>query len=315
MDPATGQRTEIMSICLCFSNENPSTWEMQVLAPPDDLIATPQLHFELGNLLPDTLYSILVKVLLKNLDNAPQSEILQVRTYAASSPATTLPPEIPVDPSLTSVEVNSTWARLTWRKFSDFELQFIDGVQLRYKELDGKVKSHHSDAADRSSTDSCCCTLQVYSATPLIHRSVTSYTIEDLKPNTKYEIGLFFIPFPGQTTELQSKENIHVTTSLENGKLLCCPSVLMSFTRSTHGFFLLITDPYKFDIQLELLSKKSTSVEVTWAGVPYPEDKYVNIYRVIYQSEAGKEDFNSFKVAKRDASPKTLITKLKPATR
>jgi hypothetical protein len=27
-----------------------------------------------------------------------------------------------------------------WRKFSEFELQFIDGVQLRYKEKDGKVR-------------------------------------------------------------------------------------------------------------------------------------------------------------------------------
>lgn len=58
---------------------------------------------------------------------------------------------------------------------------------------------------------------QVFSATPLIHRLVTSYTIEDLKPNTSYEMGLFFIPFPGQATELQSERNIHVTTALENG--------------------------------------------------------------------------------------------------
>jgi hypothetical protein len=26
-----------------------------------------------------------------------------------------------------------------WRKFTEFELQFIDGVQLRYKEKEGKV--------------------------------------------------------------------------------------------------------------------------------------------------------------------------------
>lgn len=36
-------------------------------------------------------------------------------------------------------EVNATWARLTWRKATPFETNFIDGVQLRYKEIDGKV--------------------------------------------------------------------------------------------------------------------------------------------------------------------------------
>jgi len=54
-------------------------------------------------------------------------------------PLTTLPPQIPVDLGLTVVDVNATWARLMWRKFTEFELQFIDGVQLRYKEKDGKV--------------------------------------------------------------------------------------------------------------------------------------------------------------------------------
>jgi hypothetical protein len=58
-------------------------------------------------------------------------------------PLTTLPPQIPVDLELSVVDVNSTWARLMWRKFTEFELQFIDGVQLRYKEKEGKVMTLH----------------------------------------------------------------------------------------------------------------------------------------------------------------------------
>lgn len=58
----------------------------------------------------------------------------------SASPTTTLPPIIAVEPDLRVVEVNSTYAKVAWRMFSDFELQFIDGVQLRYKELDDKVR-------------------------------------------------------------------------------------------------------------------------------------------------------------------------------
>jgi hypothetical protein len=65
----------------------------------------------------------------------------------AATPTTTLPPQIPVDVELAVVDVNSTWARLMWRKFSDFELQFIDGVQLRYKERAGKVRRYSTDTS------------------------------------------------------------------------------------------------------------------------------------------------------------------------
>jgi hypothetical protein len=58
-------------------------------------------------------------------------------------PLTTLPPQIPVDLGLSVVDVNATWAKLMWRKFTEFEQQFIDGVQLRYKEKEGKVMILH----------------------------------------------------------------------------------------------------------------------------------------------------------------------------
>ncbi|XP_019877243.2 putative epidermal cell surface receptor isoform X2 [Aethina tumida] len=244
-----------------------SSWELQVFAPPNDLIATPQLEFDLLDLKADTEYKIKITITLRDLHNTPSSRVYKIRTLKDVQ-TTTLPPMIPIEPDLAITDINATWVTVVWRKFTEYELQFIDGVQLRFKEIDGKI----------------------YAATPLIHRAVTTYTLENLKPNTKYEIGIFFIPFPGQLTELHAENMLHFTTANE-------------------------VDTYGFNVTLKISQIKSQSVEITWNGVPYPEDKYVNIYRAIYQSDSGKEDHSTFKIAKRDSPTKTVIMDLKPGTR
>ncbi|KAJ8960312.1 hypothetical protein NQ318_004038 [Aromia moschata] len=214
------------------SDDDMDSWMLTVFAPPNDLIATPSLVFNLMDLKADTLYKVKVTVTLRDLQNTPTSRIHTITTP------------------------------------KEYELSFIDGLQLRYKEIDGRI----------------------FTATPLIHRAETKYTLEKLKPNTKYEIGIYFIPFPGQMTELRSENMLHFTTANE-------------------------IDTYGFNVTLELAQIKSQSIEISWSGVPYPEDKYVNIYRVIYQSDSGKEDQSTFKMAKRDSPARTLIKELKPGTR
>lgn len=248
-------------------SDDVNTWELQVFAPPNDLIATSQLEFDLVDLKPNTEYRIKITITLRDLHNTPSSRVYAIRTLKETA-TSTLPPMIPIEPDLIVTDINATWVNVAWRKFSDYELQFIDGVQLRFKEIDGKI----------------------YAATPLIHRAITSYTVENLKPNTKYEVGIFFIPFPEQSTELQAERMLQFTTS---------------------G----IVDKYAFNVTLEIALIKASSVEIAWSGVPYPQDKYVNIYRAIYQSDTGKDDVSTFKIAKRDSAPHTVIHDLKPGTR
>uniref|UniRef100_A0A6P7FGH2 Epidermal cell surface receptor isoform X1 n=1 Tax=Diabrotica virgifera virgifera TaxID=50390 RepID=A0A6P7FGH2_DIAVI len=248
-------------------DDNLDAWMLQVFAPPNDLIATPSLEFDLQDLKPNTEYKIKITITLRDIHTTHSSRIYKIKT-PRDIVATTLPPMIPIEPELAITDINSTWVTVVWKKFDENELRFIDGVQLRFREIDGKI----------------------YAATPLIHRAVTSYTLEKLKPNTKYEIGIFFIPFPGQLTELHAEHMLHFTTANE-------------------------VDTYGFNVTLEISLIKSQNVELSWSGVPYPEDKYVNIYRAIYQSDSGKEDQSIFKIAKRDSPTKTIVSDLKPGTR
>ncbi|XP_055922778.1 putative epidermal cell surface receptor isoform X2 [Eupeodes corollae] len=261
------------------SNNDTSTWESQVFAPPEDLIATSQLEFDLPNLEPNSMYKVIIKLILKDLNSQPSSQIYIVHT----PPDRTITPPPPIsdyrpdfeytlnnfeDPELKISSVNSTWLQMSWNKLSNEELEYIDGLQLKYKEL----------------------TEMVYDSTPPIHRTLSSYKIENLKPDTGYEIALFYIPLAGHGAELRAGNVVKLRTP---------PNV----------------DMFAFNVTVNVTKVKSTSVEVLWNGVPFPEDKYVNIYRIIYQSDSGKEDSSVFKISKSDSSTGNLIMNLKSGTK
>ena len=101
---------------------------------------------------------------------------------------------------------------------------------------------------------------------------------------------LLLVPFTNQTTELKSDNAIHIET----------PAAV---------------DDYSFTVSLETGKITEQTAELIWEGVPFPEDKFVSIYQVIYQSDNQKEQKSYFKVANRESNKKATLTDLKPATR
>lgn len=95
-----------------------------MFAPPNDLIATPQLEFDLLGLKADTEYKIKISITLRDLHNTPSSRVYKIRT-PPEVPSSTLPPVIPIEPDLSITDINATWVTIMWRKFTQYELQFI----------------------------------------------------------------------------------------------------------------------------------------------------------------------------------------------
>lgn len=152
-----------------FGSNDTSSWDSQVFAPPEDLIATSQMEFELPGLEANSDYRIRIMLILRDLNDKPSSQIYKVKTLperGGGGGVITPPPPfhynpqhpenefghigeiLKTNPELVTDEVNATWVKLTWNKLPDNEIDYVDAIQLRYRQKSGVV----------------------FNATPLIHR-------------------------------------------------------------------------------------------------------------------------------------------------
>lgn len=173
------------------ADEDISHWFSQVFAPADEVLTTPRLEFRLTGLKPSTMYKLRGKLYLHNLPVEPESEIYTVRTQDLP----TVPPveekRREIDSRLTVVDVNDTSAHVSWRHFSEEELQFIDGIQVRYRPVGTPI----------------------YSMTELLHHSRSAAELHDLRAGIRYEASLVLVPPPKATTELHDPGVVEFTTS------------------------------------------------------------------------------------------------------
>ncbi|XP_026314931.1 putative epidermal cell surface receptor isoform X3 [Hyposmocoma kahamanoa] len=167
-----------------------SEWYSQVFAPADEVLTTPRLEFRLTGLKPSTTYKIRGKLYLHNLPVEPQSDIYSVRTLDMPS-VPTEEKRREIDSRLMVVDVNDTVAHVSWRHFSESELQYIDGIQVRYRPVGTPI----------------------YSMTELLHHSRSVAELRELRPGTQYEASLVLVPPPRATTELKDPASVQFDTA------------------------------------------------------------------------------------------------------
>ncbi|CAH2045785.1 unnamed protein product, partial [Iphiclides podalirius] len=171
------------------ADEDVAHWYSQIFAPADEILGTPRLDFRLTGLKPSTTYKIRGKLYLHNLPVEPESDVFTVRTLDLP----TMPPEEKrreIDSRLVVVDVNDTTAHLSWRHFSEDELEFIDGIQVRYRPVGTPI----------------------FSMTELLHHSRSVAELNDLRPGVHYEASLVLIPPPHAMTELFDPTRVEFST-------------------------------------------------------------------------------------------------------
>ncbi|XP_050740420.1 uncharacterized protein LOC127010411 isoform X2 [Eriocheir sinensis] len=249
-----------------FGQPDPETWSKEVLVPMGSIITQSEWDHILSGLEPATEYTLQVVLQVQGTEPIQSHTFTYTTMEEATTPPTTTPlPRLDIDAELYASEITKTSAKVSWRTFTDYELQYIDGVQVKYTQKNNLIPKFSQ----------------------LFHRNNDQTDLRDLQPGSTYTVDLVFITDQNQTTKVTNTNPITFTTLTEE-------------------------DPYDFEIGIRLGKVSSQTAELFYSGVPEPEVKYVNIYRVVYINDNDRTDSQSFKIPKTGQDKKMFLSELKP---
>ncbi|XP_042885309.1 uncharacterized protein LOC122261629 [Penaeus japonicus] len=173
------------------AHSDPSTWSEEVLVPMGTIINHSQWNHVLTSLEPGTSYAMQVVLNVQGAQPVTSPMFTYATMAEATTPSTTTPlPRLDLDAELYATEVTKTTAKVSWRRFNDHELQYIDGVQVKYTEQDKLIPKFSQ----------------------LFHRDVRQMDLRDLQPGTVYSVDLDFFTHENQVTQVSNIKSINFTT-------------------------------------------------------------------------------------------------------
>lgn len=247
-------------------DSNLQLWARRVYIDQAGVVSGAVLSYSLTGLTGNTAYVARLRQLAQLTKQVFTSQTLNFRTLAPSADEKQLPAKWYVDAELQASSISQRSAQIRWRKLNETVLKYVDGIQLRYRDLDANA--------------------QVWTMTPFIHRELSHYRLDELKPDTSYQVDIVLMPFQNQSTEVVSSHPLQIHT-------------------------LAVVDLYDFNISLRLENLSAHSVLVVWRGFPRPQYNFVNVYRVVYIDEKERTEQHTFKLAKSADRPSLLLKNLK----
>ncbi|XP_069993704.1 uncharacterized protein sas isoform X4 [Penaeus vannamei] len=173
------------------ANADPETWKQEILVPMGTIINHSQWNHVMTSLEPDTSYAMQVVLNVQGAQPVTSPMFTYMTMAEATTPSTTTPlPRLDVNAELYATEVSKTTAKISWRRFNAYELQYIDGVQVKYAEKDKLIPN----------------------ISPLLHRDSNQMELRDLQPGTNYTVDLVFFTREDQTTQVSNTQPITFMT-------------------------------------------------------------------------------------------------------
>ncbi|XP_047482174.1 uncharacterized protein LOC125034466 [Penaeus chinensis] len=173
------------------ANSDPATWKQEILVPMGTIINHSQWNHVMTSLEPGTSYAMQVVLNVQGAQPVTSPMFTYTTMAEATTPSTTTPlPRLEVNAELYATKVTKTTAKISWRRFNDYELQYIDGVQVKYSEKDKLIPN----------------------VSPLLHHDSNQMELRDLQPGTNYTVDLVLFPHENLSTQISNTQAITFMT-------------------------------------------------------------------------------------------------------